>query len=139
MTSIVGKVIGQLHMSNREAQASAAKNYRRNPNAPEFPFGKEVTLIVMKSFWGWTLNKEGQEIWGPKSGGAGYSGIILGPKFKPDGSADESVIGIGTQNEILNFQIDPNAPDEEGHGTLIFGHGNDFTEITGRWIDTKPS
>ena len=134
MTSIVGKVIGQFHMSNRETQASAAKNYRRNPNAPEFPFGKEVTLIVIRDYKCWILSRTGERYWGRQSSGAGYNGIILGPKFNSDGSVNEGVIGIGTGNEVFDFQIDPKAEEVEGHGTLIFGHGNDFAEITGRWV-----
>ena len=138
MGNIIGKVVTQFHMRDKEAQVLAAKNYRRKPDDPKFPFGKEVTLIVMKSFYGWTLNK-GQKIWGLKSGGAEYSGIILGPKFNSDGSADENVIGIGTQNEILDFQIDPNAPEADGHATLMDSaeHTNDFAEITGRWVVKK--
>jgi hypothetical protein len=86
MTSIVGKVVGHFHMENRPAQALAAKNYRRNPNDPTFPFGKKVNLIVIRSVFGWKHNyRTNQKEWGLISGGAGYNGIILGPKFAPNG------------------------------------------------------
>ena len=134
MSAIIGKVVAQSHMNNREAQALIAKNYRRDPNDTESPFGKEVTLMVIKNYIGW-VERAGQKFWGQKSGGTGYSGIILGPKFNSDGSVDISIIGIGTTNEILDFQIDPNAPEKDGHATLLFDseNSNDFTEITGRW------
>ena len=141
MISIVGKVVGQFHMSNRETQALAANSYRRNPNAPEFPFGKEVTLIVIRDYECWILSRTGERYWGRKSGGAGYNGIVLGPKFNADGSVNERTIGIGTGNEVFDFQIDPNTPEVDGHATLIFAqeHPNDFTEITGKWIQAKLS
>ncbi len=135
MTSIVGKVVEQFHVENRSAQALAAKNYRRNQSDPEFPFGKEVTLIVIRQYIGWIESRTGERYWGQRSGGAGYPGIILGPKLSTDGSVLPDIIGIGTGNEILDFQIDPNAPEEDGHATLINDNENcnDFAEITGKW------
>ena len=142
MVSIIGKVLGQFHMADKVVQANAAKNYRRNPHDPNFPFGKGVTLIVAREYWGWVENRVGQRGWGINRGGAGYYGIILGPKLNPDGSVDEDVIGIGTYNEILDFEIDPKAsPDENGHTILMpYEEGaNDFAEITGMWNGKKLS
>lgn len=139
MTNVIGKVINIVHVAGPQEQLAIAKKYHRNPSNPTFPFGKEVTLIVVKDYEDWILSRSGERYWGQKSSGAGYRGIILGPKFKPDGSVDESVVGIGTGNEVLDFQIDPKAEEIEGHGTLIFGHGNDFAEITGKWNQNKLS
>ena len=124
MTSIVGKVIGQLHMHDKVQKANAAKDYHRDRSDSRFPFGKEVTIIA--------VTKDRVHWWKDDNlGGIGFSGIILGPKFTPDGSINNSVIGIGTYNEILDFQIDPNAAPEEAHATLIFDNHNDFAEYEG--------
>ena len=108
-----------------------------------FHLAKEVTLIVIRDYECWILSRTGERYWGRQSSWAGYNGIILGPKFNSDGSVSESVIGVGTVNQVLDFQIDPNTPEVAGHATLIFGHANDFTEITGEWEDwqyrTQPS
>ena len=134
MSAIIGKIVAQFHMNSREVKVASGKNYRCNPSDTEFPFGKEVTLMVIRNYIGWTTSRTGGCYWEQKSGGAGYPGIILGPKFNSDGSVNERVIGIGTGNEVLDFKIDPNAsPDEDGHATLIGSdeHPNDFAEYTG--------
>lgn len=134
MASIVGKVIGQFHMQGEKARADAAKNYRRDQRDPQFPFGKEVTLAVVRGYIGNEVELLGG--WWTrayKQGGAGYNGIILGPKFNPDGSVNESIIGIGTGNEILDFEFDPEAPlDADGHAMLMLDEcPNDFAEYAG--------
>ena len=138
MTSIIGKVVGRLYVPDRQNKAAAAKSYHRDRFNPEFLFGKEVTLIEVRGYTDHEFDKKAnQRIIAFKQGGAGYRGIILGPKLNVDGTVNRGVIGIGTQSDIIDFQVDPNAKKVKGHATLIFDNPSDFAEITGEWGGTK--
>ena len=136
MANIIGKVVGRLYVPDEQRKATAARGYHRDPSNPKFPFGQEVTLIEVRDYEADEQDRKTSE-WRrvQRQGGAGSNEIILGPKLRADGSVIRDIIGIGDNDFICDFQIDPKAEVKEGHATLIIDHGNsnDFAEFTGMW------